>query len=255
MLKIRVVRDPRPFNYSELNNSAAAAATGDILVFLNNDTEIIDGSWLRRIVEFAEQETVGAVGLKLVYRDRKVQHGGMVLGVFERINRGATHAHVRIESEDPGYNNLANLTHEVSAVTGACLAIRASLFREIGGFGRNLQGSFNDVVLCLDLLARGYRNIYIGECALIHHESRTRGRIETAEQVTRFLAEARFARERYPDLFLDDRYYNPNLSLRRIYGLAFPPRRTYPWLRHAVSESGEQLRPVHFVGHVPPQHP
>ena len=222
---IRLRRDGRPFNFSAINNDAAADASGDLLVFLNNDTEIVDAAWLRRLAAYAMQDSVGAVGAKLVYPNGTVQHGGNIL----RPDGTTQHAHVGLPARDAGYRGLARLPHEVSGITGACLAVRAALFREIG-FDPRLRVAFNDTLFCLELMARGYRNIYIGgEPVAIHHESMTRGRDDTPEKAKTYWAEAAYVRDRRPDLFADDPCYNPNLDLWHSYSLAFPPRRARPW--------------------------
>jgi GT2 family glycosyltransferase len=223
--QIRLVRDPRPFNFAAINDEAAALAFGHILVFLNNDTEIVDPAWLRRLVQHAAEDGVGAVGPKLVYGNGRVQHGGIVLGT----RYASDHAHTGLSSDASGYAGLANAVHEVSAVTGACLAVGAAKFREVGGFDPELRMAFNDVLLCLELQARGYRNLYLGDTIVVHHESKTRGRDATREHRALYQAEARYVRERHPGMFADDPYYNPNLSARKPYRLAFPPRLTRPW--------------------------
>lgn len=221
----RLIRDPRPFNFSLINNDAAATASGDLLVFLNNDTQIVNGAWLRRLVGYAIRDDIGAVGLKLIYPNRRVQHIGIVLC-------GSTggDAHVGIATDAPGYRGLAQQTHEVAAVTGACLAVRTALFREIGGFDTEFPGNYSDVILCLDLLARGYRNLVVADVEMIHHESQTRRFFHSNRRLSQaHKAASGLAVARYPDLFRDDPFYNPNLSWWRPYSLAFPPRVTKPW--------------------------
>jgi GT2 family glycosyltransferase/tetratricopeptide (TPR) repeat protein len=234
---IRLLQDPGMFNYSRINNNAARAAQGDVLVFLNNDTTVHRDDWLRRLVSYAMQSDVGAVGAKLLYPDRTVQHGGIVLGY----HGFAGHAHVRAGENDGCYQNLANTTHEVSAVTGACLAMRRTLFQEIGGFDEELAISFGDVLLCLEAVARGYRNIFIGEPLIIHHESKTRGYDDTAAKQALARREAMYGRARHPSLFKNDPYYSPNLSLDHAYDLAWPPRIKKPW-RTFARANGAPIR-------------
>jgi len=237
--KIQVLHDPRPFNYSRMNNAAARLSQSDVLVLLNNDTEIQDPDWLRRIVEYAVQPGVGAVGPKLLYQDGTIQHGGIVLN----IGGVAAHAHLGIDHDDPGAMGLAQVTHEVAAVSGACLAIRRSVFEEVGGLDEMLPIAFNDVLLCLSCLKHGYRNLYVHDVWLRHFESKTRGIDDTPEKVDVYLREARYARKLFPGLFKNDPYYNPNLSLNldQFYTPAFPPRCLAPWLEQARSEQTRRV--------------
>ena len=222
---IRVLFDPRPFNYSRLNNFAAQNTTFEVLVFLNNDTLVNEPSWLNQIAHYLDQNDVGAVGSKLLYEDRTVQHGGVILGLHGL----AAHAHVGAQESEGGYRGLASQNHEIAAVTGACLAMRRKVFDEAGGFDANLEIAFSDVLLCAKILELGYRNIYIGRPLLLHLESRTRGYDDTPEKKNTYLQEALYARAQSRALFREDPYYNPNLSLHQAYGIAFPPRHRKPW--------------------------
>jgi GT2 family glycosyltransferase len=221
---ISLLRDEGEFNYARLNNLAARETNADVLVFLNNDTLIDDLRWLQFLVSQAMQEDVGAVGPKLLYPDRTVQFGGTVLA-----GHGALHAHVGLGENDGGYRGLANTTREVIVVTGACLAIRRKVFEEMGGFDENLAVEFNDVLLCLETLKRGYRNLYLARPLLIHLESKTRGLNNTPEKHDRTLAETRYAYSRHRALFQNDPFYSPNLSYDPTYAIAVPPRRRKPW--------------------------
>ncbi|MBV9655769.1 MAG: glycosyltransferase [Acetobacteraceae bacterium] len=231
---IRVLRDPRPFNYAQLNNTAARAARGELLVLLNNDTEVLDPGWLRKLAAFAMQPGAGAVGPKLLYEDGTVQHGGVVLG----IQGVAGHAHLFLGATDDGYRGLANLTHEIGAVTGACLAISRAAFEEVGGLNEIFRVAFNDIVLCLDLHARGRRNVYVAEPLFTHHESKTRGFDDTPHKIAILRRETQLAWQRHAGLLRDDPFYSPNLSLEAPYQLAFAPRRRPAWRER----SGRPLR-------------
>jgi GT2 family glycosyltransferase len=246
---ITVLRDRRPFNYSRLNNYAVASTNGELLAFLNNDTVVLDPLWLRRLAFYAMKPGVGAVGGKLLYPDMTVQHGGVVLG----IQGLAAHAHHNLQADEPGYLGLCNATHAVSAVTGACLVLKRSAFCEVGGFDENLAVAFGDVLLCIELTNRGYRNIYLGHPLLIHFESRTRGYDDTPMKQRVFLEEARYARRKHQALFKNDPYYNDNLSLEKAYGLAFPPRAEKPWNTFRRQSTGQlrllMLSCTHEIGH------
>jgi GT2 family glycosyltransferase len=246
---IRLVRDAEPFNYARLNNRGAKEAKGDVLVFLNNDTLIDDPDWLKLLVGQAMQEDVAAVGPKLLYPDRSVQFGGTVIG----IQGVAGHAHVDLAETDGGYRGLANRTHEVSAQTGACLAIRRQVFEELGGLDPKLAVACNDVLLCAEALKRGYRNIYVAKPVVVHLESKSRGFDDTQTKYELFLEEGRYTRSRHRALFQNDPYYSPNLSYERTYDIAFPPRREKPWRRHMRAATGKlrvlMLSSVHGQGH------
>lgn len=246
---VRVLPDPRPFNFAALNNAAARIATGDVLLFLNNDVVIRDAKWLRRMAVYAMQNDVGAVGGKLLYPDLSMQHGGVVVG----IQAVAAHAHHQIPATEHGHHYFNSLAHEMAAVTGACLAMRRDVFEEIGGFNESFAVAFNDTVLCLDALARGYRNLFIPEPLLIHFESKTRGYDDTDEKAAQFRREARRARALHPDYFADDPYYNPNLSFEHVYHLARPSRALKPWLLWERSQRRQRrflfLSVTHQIGH------
>lgn len=247
--RIVLVRDPAPFNYSRLNNAAVRAASGELLVFLNNDVEVDDPLWLKRMAAYAMQADVGAVGGKLLYPDRSIQHGGIVLGIQGVV----AHAHHHLREDDFGHHYLNVIDREMAAVTGACLAMRRSVFNEIGGFDENLAVAFNDVVLCLDSLARGYRNLFVATPLMIHHESKTRGFDDTPEKIAAFREEARYARGKHPGLFARDPYYSPNLGLDQVYAIAHPPRLRKPWVLFERSQAKHlrilMLSVTHQIGH------
>jgi glycosyltransferase involved in cell wall biosynthesis len=220
--RIRVVTETGPFNYSRLNNRAAAQARGDILVFLNNDTEIDDPGWLTEMVSHAVQPQVGAVGARLWYPDGTLQHGGVVLG----LGGVAGHAFPHIPRGHPGYFNRAMLQQNCSAVTGACMVLRRAVFEELGGFDEeNLGVTFNDIDFCLRLTQRGYRVVWTPYANLIHHESASRGHQRTPEEEAQFLCEAGYMHRVWAARLLRDPFYNPNLSLSLPgFEIAFPPR-------------------------------
>ena len=219
---IRVLADTGPFNYSRLNNRAAAEARGEVLVFLNNDTEIDEPGWLTEMVRHALQPEVGAVGARLWYPDGTLQHGGVVLG----LGGVAGHAFPHIPKGHPGYFNRAMLQQNCSAVTGACMALRKTVFEELGGFDEtNLGVTFNDIDFCLRLAERGYRVVWTPYANLIHHESASRGHQRTREEQAQFLREAGYMQKTWAARLLRDPYYNPNLSLNLPgFEIAFPPR-------------------------------
>jgi O-antigen biosynthesis protein len=167
----KVLYRPEPFNFSRLCNSGAAIASTDFLVFLNNDTEIMHENWIERLVYFASQPHVGAVGAKLLYEDRRLQHGGVILGLDGR----AGHFERLIDEHDAGYFGRLNAPHEIATVTGACLAVEATKFNAIGGFDEvNLPVDLNDIDLCLRLVEKGWACIFASDVVILHHESVSR---------------------------------------------------------------------------------
>jgi glycosyltransferase involved in cell wall biosynthesis len=220
--RIRVISESGPFNYSRLNNSAAKQARGDILVFLNNDTEIEDASWLTEMVSHAARAEVGAVGARLWWPDGTLQHGGVVLG----LGGVAGHAFPHIPRGHPGYFNRAMLQQNSSAVTGACMAVRKSVFEELKGFDEvNLGVTFNDIDFCLRLTQRGYRVVWTPYANLIHHESASRGHQRTREEQEEFERAVDYMQTTWGAELMHDPFYNPNLSLNPPgFEIAFPPR-------------------------------
>jgi len=201
--KHRVIRNDEPFNFSRLNNLAARESTSEYLLFLNDDTEVIEKEWLSAMLEQAQRREVGAVGAKLLYHDGKIQHAGVVLGL-----RGmAGHAQRHQDGRDAfGYMNFANIIRNYSAVTGACLMLRREVFNAVGGFDEHLAVRFNDVDLCLRLRKLGYLVVYTPYARLYHREMLSRGVVNALEE-SYFWA-------KWHDRIATDPYYNPNLSMR-----------------------------------------
>jgi glycosyltransferase involved in cell wall biosynthesis len=220
--RIRVLRDPSPFNYSALNNRAVQLAAGQLICLLNNDIEVIDPGWLEELVVQALRPGVGAVGARLLYPNRTLQHGGVLLGV----GGVANHAHLGWPGDHPGYFSRAQLTQEMAAVTGACLLVRRSHYEAVGGLNEEqLKVAFNDVDFCLKLREQGLQNVYAPAARLIHHESVSRGQDLSPEKATRFAAEVAWMQQRWGDQLPHDPAYNPNLSLDNPhFRLAWPPR-------------------------------
>lgn len=202
---------PIPFNYSRINNFAAKKAKGDYLLFLNDDTEVLTYGWMAEMVGFAQQEWVGAVGAKLFYPDMTIQHAGVVVG-FLGI---AGHVYTKFPSNEHGY--FGRLKHNVNytAVTGACLMVKAEKFWQVGGFDENIAVAFNDVDLCCKLTSAGYYNVFCSNVHLIHYESKSRGYETTADKILRFEKEKGRIRMKWRELIDRDPMYNPNLTLLR----------------------------------------
>jgi GT2 family glycosyltransferase len=206
----RVLSFNQKFNYSRINNFGAQHARGKYLLFLNNDTEVISGEWISAMVEYAQQDPIGIVGAKLLYRNRTIQHVGVVLG----LGGVAGHAFSRFPERTSQYFGLNNCIRNYSAVTGACMMIRKEVFDRVGGFDERLAVAFNDVDLCLRVRDRGWRIVWTPYATLYHYESASRG-------FTLDPAEIRFMQERWGQALLQDPFYNPNLTTRRT---DFSPR-------------------------------
>ena len=219
--RVHIIRDNRPFNYSQLINSAMASASGTVIGLLNDDLEVITPDWLSVMVSHALRPGIGAVGARLWYPDDTLQHAGVILGI-----RGvAGHAHRYLKRGGKGYFGRASLIQSICALTAACLVVRKETFEKIGGFNEALQVAFNDVDFCLRVREAGYRNIYTPYAELYHHESATRGDEDTAEKQLRFSKESIYMKQRWGDLLLNDPAYSPNLTLdHQDFSLAWPPR-------------------------------
>lgn len=209
---IRILVRNQPFNYSALNNLAAAQAKGSLLLFLNNDIELLTDGGLEMLSACCQRPGAGAAGARLLYPDGRIQHAGVIVGMLGT----AGHAFSHLGREEPGYMNRAVLRQELSAVTGACLMVRREVFQRIGGFDEELAVDFNDVDLCLRIRRAGYRILYESGMEAIHHESLSRNEAPTLTGHARFRREVQIFQKRWKR-FLDkgDPAYNPNLTLTR----------------------------------------
>lgn len=219
--RVRILDASIPFNFSRLVNMGAAAGKGDIILLLNNDIEVLDGEWMHEMVSHAVHDGVGAVGAKLLYPDGRTQHNGVIVG----IGGVAGHSHKFFPGDAPGYFGRAQLHQELSAVTGACLAIKRSAWDAVDGFDEQLGIAFNDVDFCLRVQAAGYRNVWTPHALLKHHESASRGLEDNPAKQARFATEVQYMFARWGDKMAQDRNYSPNLSLvHEDFSLAWPPR-------------------------------
>jgi GT2 family glycosyltransferase len=209
---IRVIEWTRPFNYAAVNNFAATQAKGELLLFLNNDTEAINPDWLEAMVKLAVQPGVGAVGAKLYYADDTIQHAGIVVGM----GGVAGHSHLFYPRQAQGYMQRLRITQNVAAVTGACLLMPRKVFEEVGGFDEGFVLAFNDVDLCLAVLKAGYRVVWTPDAELYHLESKTRGYEDTAEKQARFKREYDLFHLKWSGfLKAGDPYFSPHFRLDR----------------------------------------
>lgn len=214
--RVRVLSDDEPFNWSAMNNRAVAAMRGEVAVLLNNDTDVIEPDWLREMVSLALRPSVGIVGAKLLYPDRRVQHAGVGL----EPELGSVHLWRYADGVAPGYLDQLRIVRSVAAVTGACLAIRRSVFEEVGGLEQDeLRITWSDTDLCLRVRAAGYRVVWTPHALLYHVELATRGHDLTDEQRARFDRESRIFKQRWGRMAETDPYFSPDLVM-----LASEPR-------------------------------
>lgn len=209
---IKIVTFKGAFNYSAVNNFGVGAATGDYVLLLNNDTQVITVNWLEELLMYAQREDVGAVGGKLYYADKTIQHAGVVIGLGA--HRTAGHTHYRQKRENLGYMGRLCYAQDVSAVTGACLMVKKKLYEEAGGLDEGFAVSLNDVDFCLKLRQLGYLNVFTPFAELYHYESVSRGLDTDGEKAARYNEEsARFREKWKAQLEAGDPYYNPNFTL------------------------------------------
>ncbi len=205
--RFRVLRADEPFNWSRLNNRGAAIAKGEVLVFLNNDTEVITRDWLERLVETACRDDVAACGPLLLYADRTIQHAGVVVGMggwADHVFKGMDASHMQRFFVSP------MMRRNVAAVTGACVAIQSTKFRELGGFDESFLVCGSDVEICLRGLSRGLLTVYLPEVRLLHLESKTRDPKAVPDNDFQRSAEA-YGEYRT----VGDPYFNPNLDIQK----------------------------------------
>ena len=225
-----------PFNFSAINNVAAQASDADVLVLLNNDTEVISPGWLDELVGFAMQPGTGAVGAMLYYSNDTIQHAGVVMGP----GGVAGHVHKHLPRGSLGYTGRAAVAQNLSAVTGACLAVRRSVYLSVGGLDERLAVAFNDVDFCLRLQERGLQNVWTPFAELFHHESVTRGLDANPANVERFARELAIMRSRWGDRLHSDPYFGPNLAGESC-ALASPPTASKPWRGASSTLQGARL--------------
>jgi len=201
-----VVADDGPFNWSRLNNRAAALARGELLLLLNNDIEAHRPGWLGAMAAQALRPAVGCVGAVLLYPDGGIQHGGVVIGMHS----AADHAYRNLPLDHGMHSGRSRLLSGWGAVTGACLLVRRALLWRAGGFDEGLPVEFNDVDFCLRLGQLGYRHVIPPEAVLLHHESQSRD----AHSSSTALQALRRVQRRWPGRFASAAPWWPDQSER-----------------------------------------
>jgi GT2 family glycosyltransferase len=216
-----------PFNFAAMCNLAAEAATADVLVLLNNDTEVIAPDWLKEFVGQLARPKVGVVGALLLFTDGTIQHAGVHPGVGGLMGHGHKHR----QGDEPGYHGRLTVAHEVAAVTGACMGITKALWNRLGGLDEeHLAVAYNDIYLCLRARDAGLRVMLAPSAVLHHHESVSRGYDDDPVRNERLAGKVAVMRERWGNLLDADPAYSPNLTLTgRDFTLTEHPRATAPW--------------------------
>ncbi|MCQ8239542.1 glycosyltransferase [Rhizosaccharibacter radicis] len=225
--RLRVFEDPEPFNWSRLNNRLAAEATGEVLVLLNDDTEVVGRDWLRELVRQVSRPGVGIAGARLLYPDESLQHGGVVLD-----DLGATHVLRSAREEEPGYMGQLAMVRDLSAVTGACLAVRRETLDAVGGLDEAFPLACNDIDLCLRARRAGWRVVWTPHAVLQHVDGASRGHDRKVGEIGRAWRDLRRLHDRWGDAMDADPFLNANLEASdHDLLLANPPRRDKPWQR------------------------
>jgi len=203
---VKVINYQGSFNYSKANNLGAHNAKGDLLLFLNDDMQVLNEDWLSELVQWALIDEIGIVGTKLIRPNNTLQHIGIVVGLQNLVG----HLYLNAPIDYYGLMGSANWYRNVSALTGACQMMRRSLFEELGGYDENYELVFSDIALCLKALKRGYRNLYTPHAALLHHEGASRGYQTPVEDILR-------GYEEMDEILRNgDPYFSPNLTLEPI---------------------------------------
>ena len=215
------------FNFAAMINRGVEISTGQILVLLNNDIEIVDSDWLTELSAQVSRPEIGIVGPLLTFKDDTIQHAGIHPGLEGLMG----HGHKHLPKDHPGYFGRLRVAHNVAAVTGACLAIKKKTWDELGGLDeKNLAVAYNDVDLCLRARKAGLRVLFTPHTHLIHHESATRGVDEELNRNPRLEKELQTMKKRWGNFLKVDPAYNPNLALEELdFRIAKYPRVKPDW--------------------------
>ncbi|MEG1203683.1 MAG: glycosyltransferase family 2 protein [Clostridia bacterium] len=198
------------FNYSKINNLGVSNSTGEYIILLNNDTQVIEKRWIEEMLGICQRNDVGIVGAKLLYFDNTVQHAGVVLGMGSI----AGHVNINIKDIDQGYFSRANIINNYSAVTAACLMTKRAIYNEVNGLTEGFKVAFNDIDYCMKVVNKGYLVVYTPYAKLYHYESKTRGYEDTPEKIKRFQSEIELFKKNWGDeIKKGDKYFNKNFRL------------------------------------------
>ncbi|MBR2950577.1 MAG: glycosyltransferase [Lachnospiraceae bacterium] len=234
--------EPMPFNFSRMCNIGASLATGDYLLFLNDDIEITQEKWLEKMMELAVLPHVGAVGVKLIYPTTEImQHAGIT-----NIHLGPAHKLQFRSDANEYYYKRNRLPVDVLGVTGACLLLKRDLFDKLGGWPEDLAVAFNDVELCYHIHDLGYVNVVRNDVTLVHHESLSRGADDSVAKLKRLHSELDHLYELHPHLYNNDPYYHRYL-VKDVLDAEFYPASRYDYTRRV-----EKVEPKLFEGGLQP---
>lgn len=204
----KIIKADMEFNYSKINNFAINKSKSDVIVLLNNDTKVITPKWLKIMVGYAIQNHIGAVGSKLLYEDKTIQHGGVLLG----LNAVASHAYINASDDECGVYGRLRVPYNYSAVTAACLAVERSKAIEVGLLDEKLKVAYNDIDFNLKLRNKGYYNVFLPQVSLYHLESKSRGLDTTTDKYEKFKKEENYMLQKYKHIIENDPFYNTNYS-------------------------------------------
>lgn len=207
---VKVIYYEGDFNYSKINNYGVKYTHGEYILFLNNDTKVIEPDSIEDMLGVCQREDVGAVGAKLLYEDDTVQHCGVVVGYHGY----ATAAFSLIDRNDFGYMGRPRVSWDVSAVTAACLMTKREIFDEVGGFDEDFKVACNDVDLCLKIRSLNKWIVEDVFSVWYHYESKSRGLEDTPEKQARFQSEIARFQKKWPEILKNgDPFHNPNFDL------------------------------------------
>jgi O-antigen biosynthesis protein len=232
--QVRILTYESEFNFSAIVNYGVSQSQGEVIVLLNNDTEVINEDWLHEMASQCLRKEIGAVGAKLYYPNGQIQHAG----VFLYEGHPGNHIYLKRDKNDAGYFNKLNLVQNYSAVTAACLAVRKEIYLEAGGFDeKNLKVAYNDVDFCLKVRELGYNNLWTPFAQLYHHESLSRGSDMNEKNWLRFKKEQGYMLSKWKNEVSKDPYFNPNLAIETYTTqYAFPPNVRYEWQKTTINE-------------------
>lgn len=220
-----VTYDDSGFNFSRVVNIGAKEARGEFLCLLNDDIEVLTTSWIEELICWLQVEGVGAVGAKLLYPDKSIQHAGITLG----LNGLCDHLEKNSQKASSDFNSRISFPRSFSAVTGACLMTTRKIFDQVNGFDECFAEAFNDVDFCLRVKTVGFKIVFSPFCKFFHHESVSVGKNFLKKRIHTFRKEINLLANRYDSVFFNDPFYSPNHSnVRPYFNFAFPPRISSP---------------------------